>query len=88
MQTTIDLPQEQMVQLNKLSEQTDVSPDAIVSAALAEYLAARECGLRDPVERMAALEQAFGLWADRGEDGLAYQERMRSEWEGRDWEIR
>jgi len=27
-----------------------------------------------------AVERAFGLWADRKEDGLAYQERMRSEW--------
>jgi Arc/MetJ-type ribon-helix-helix transcriptional regulator len=28
----------------------------------------------------SVIDRAFGLWADRKEDGLAYQERMRSEW--------
>jgi Arc/MetJ-type ribon-helix-helix transcriptional regulator len=27
-----------------------------------------------------AVDAAFGLWSDMEEDGLAYQERMRSEW--------
>jgi hypothetical protein len=30
--------------------------------------------------KAAALEKAFGIWPDV-EGGLAYQERMRSEWE-------
>jgi hypothetical protein len=27
-----------------------------------------------------ALDQAFGLWRDSAEDGLAYQDCLRSEW--------
>lgn len=34
------------------------------------------------------LEKGFGLWAKHGfnEDGLAYQERLRREWD-RDWDV-
>jgi hypothetical protein len=34
----------------------------------------------DPGSPAAAREKAFGIWS-KGEDGVAYQERMRSEWE-------
>lgn len=28
----------------------------------------------------AASEHLFGLWKDRGHDGLAYQQELRAEW--------
>jgi hypothetical protein len=34
-----------------------------------------------PESGTAARERAFGTWP-KVEDGLAYQERLRSEWEG------
>jgi hypothetical protein len=34
----------------------------------------------EPESPAAAREKAFGIWP-RNEDGLAYQERLRSEWE-------
>lgn len=33
------------------------------------------------VNRQKALEDSFGAWAHMSEDGLAYQQRMRDEWE-------
>ena len=34
-----------------------------------------------PVDRQKALEESFGAWANMNEDGVAYQQRMRDEWE-------
>ena len=44
---------------------------ALVREAVSDFL---ERNRRDPRE-------AFGLWRDRGEDGIAYQERLRGEWD-------
>ena len=74
MQTILNLPEQQVVQLTKLSQERQVSPDEIVSFALSEYLHAQD---------ETAIDRVFGLWADRNEDGLAYQERLRSEWDQR-----
>ena len=74
MQTILNLPEQQIYQLNKLSQERQVSPDEIVSSALSEYL---------PAQDETIIDRVFGLWADRHEDGLAYQERLRSEWDHR-----
>lgn len=71
MRTIIDLPEEQVECLKSLTEQTGLSRAELVRRAVAEY-AARY--------RVAAGDEAFGLWHGRGEDGLAYQERLRDEW--------
>lgn len=34
----------------------------------------------EPESEIAAREKAYGLWPN-AEDGLVYQERLRSEWE-------
>jgi metal-responsive CopG/Arc/MetJ family transcriptional regulator len=72
MRTIVDLPEEQIEALKVLGDQYNTSRTELVRRAVAEYLARRS---------VRADDAAFGIWQDRGEDGLAYQERMRREWE-------
>jgi predicted transcriptional regulator len=71
MRTIIDLPDEQVAPLKELAARTRLSRAELVRRAVAEYLNRH----RAPPE-----DTAFGLWKDRDEDGLRYQERLRSEW--------
>jgi metal-responsive CopG/Arc/MetJ family transcriptional regulator len=77
MRIPIDLPEDQLAELTRLAERERVSRTSLVRRAIADLLAAKR---RAGDEAIAA---AFGIWADREEDGLAYQERLRSEWDGR-----
>lgn len=69
MRTIIELPEAQIKALTALCEREQVSRAALIREAVAEYLSARATSVPD---------QAFGLWRGRGEDGLSYQERLRS----------
>jgi predicted transcriptional regulator len=60
--------------LAKIAEAENVSRAALVRRAIADLLKARRANKSD------AIDAALGLWSDREEDGLAYQERLRSEW--------
>jgi metal-responsive CopG/Arc/MetJ family transcriptional regulator len=71
MQTIIDLPEDQLQILEQASKEHSVSRDELIHRAIASYLTPH----RTPASR-----KAFGLWKDHPEDGLAYQERLRSEW--------
>jgi metal-responsive CopG/Arc/MetJ family transcriptional regulator len=75
MRTLIDLPQEQIDALAKLGRERGSSRAALIREAVAEYLGRRQAG---------HLDEAFGLWrtqAGEPEDGVAYQDRLRAEWE-------
>ena len=72
MRTVIDLPDEQIEPLKALAHQMRLSRAELVRRAVADYLRRH---------RPAPEDAAFGLWQDRGEDGVAYQERLRSEWD-------
>ena len=72
MRTIIDLPDDQVQPLKELAARTHLSRAELVRRAVAEYLTRH----RPPPD-----DVVFGLWKDRGEDGLAYQDRLRSEWE-------
>ena len=71
MRTLIDIPEEDLSLLNKLSEIKDMSRAELVRQAISIYL--------EP-HKLAERVDGFGLWANRPVDGLAYQERIRSEW--------
>jgi metal-responsive CopG/Arc/MetJ family transcriptional regulator len=71
MRTLIDIPDDDIGLLKKLSKASSVSRAELVRRAIAQYLA---------THRLAHKADAFGLWADRREDGLAYQKRVRGEW--------
>jgi hypothetical protein len=73
MRTIVDLPEGALEALDRLRAQRGVSRAALVREAVEAFLEAQ-----GPVGRGAA----FGAW-DRGEDGLAMQRRLRSEWQRR-----
>jgi metal-responsive CopG/Arc/MetJ family transcriptional regulator len=74
MRTLVDIPDDQLSELTKLAEREKVSRASLVRQAVADLLAAKR------TTGDAAIAAAFGLWAGMEEDGLAYQERLRSEW--------
>jgi metal-responsive CopG/Arc/MetJ family transcriptional regulator len=73
MRTLIDIPDDQIAELAKIAKEEKVSRAALVRRAIADLLAARKA------KKPNGIDAAFGLWGP-GEDGLAYQERLRSEW--------
>ncbi len=73
MRTLVDIPDDQIAELTKLAEREKVSRAALIRQAVADLLAAKRKG------RGSAIETAFGIRPDM-EDGLAFQERLRSEW--------
>lgn len=71
MRTLVDLPQEDVTLLNKLAKSGSVSRAELVRQAVSNYLAPhKKTGIRD----------FLGICPEF-EDGLVYQERLRSEWE-------
>jgi hypothetical protein len=71
MRTLVDLPDRELQQLTALSRSKKTSRAELIRQAVAGYLAQNRAGIED----------SFGLWKDRGVDGLAYQESLRDEWE-------
>ena len=74
MRTLVDIPEKDLKELTRLSKARKVSRAQLVRCAVSEYLQAQ------PKD---ALDDFFGIWADRKIDGLEYQLKMRAEWDGR-----
>lgn len=72
MRTIVDLPDNQIDHLKALGERLKLPRTELVRRAVADYLA------RHP---NTPEDAAFGLWKDRAEDGLSYQQRQRAEWD-------
>jgi metal-responsive CopG/Arc/MetJ family transcriptional regulator len=70
--TLVDIPDNDVQRLNRLSKDRKVSRAHLVRTAVAEYLRQEEPD---------SLDKLFGIWKDRNIDGLEYQEQMRREWE-------
>jgi hypothetical protein len=71
MRTLVDLPERELEQLTALSRSRKTSRAELIRQAVTGYLAQNRAGIED----------SFGLWKGRDEDGRAYQERLREEWE-------
>lgn len=77
MRTLVDIPDEDLSLLNRLSKTRRLSRAQLVRTAISSYLHSQADDLTAP---------AFGLWTHDAkakkapEDGLAYQDRMRREW--------
>lgn len=71
MRTIVELPEDLVQALDAIGLERRASRAALVREAVRDYL---ERNRRDPRE-------AFGLWRDRDEDGIAYQVRLRDEWD-------
>ena len=70
MRTIVDIPDQDIQGLDALCSREQISRAEAVRRAVADYLA-RHKGDDDA---------AFGLWQERGQDGLTYQESVRTEW--------
>ncbi|WP_245709378.1 CopG family transcriptional regulator [Allochromatium warmingii] len=68
----IELTERQTKSLSILAEHEHCSLNELVREAVNDYLN------RHPLQQDS--DSAFGLWRHKREDGLAYQERLRSEW--------
>jgi hypothetical protein len=71
MRTLVDIPAEDLDLLNGVVKTLAISRAEFVRRAISKSL--------EP-HRQSQKQEAFGLWANRPVDGLAYQERMREEW--------
>lgn len=72
MRTIIDLPTAQIEALRRLEERDNVSRAELIRQAVAEY-----------VVKHVEHTDAFGAWKGRRPkvDGVAYQQKLRDEWE-------
>ena len=71
MRTLIDIPEDDLKLLNQVAKELSISRAELVRRAVSTALAPH---------RRKMNHAAFGAWSEFGEDGVAYQERMRAEW--------
>ena len=69
--TIVDIPDEQVVALDRLRSKQHVSRANLIREAIASYLTTHHAGLA---------EEAFGLYLGKPVDALSYQRKIRSEW--------
>jgi predicted transcriptional regulator len=72
MRTIVDLPDEQIEALKRISDAFHLSRAELRRRAVAEYLSRHQSSVTD---------EAFGLWKRHQTDGVAYQKQIRAEWE-------
>ena len=70
MRTIVDLPDEQIEALKRISDTEQVSRAELMRRAVAEYLVRQQ---------PAPDDAAFGLWRDRAKDSLVYEDAVRAE---------
>ena len=71
MRILTDIRDSQLQALDNLAKQEKISRAALIRHAVDDLLAKH---------RQEKQSEAFGLWGERTVDGLAYQEKLRSEW--------
>jgi hypothetical protein len=82
MRTLIDIPEDDLAKIKKITEERGISRAEYVRRVIKDAL--------QPGEK-ADRNQFFGLWARNRDsnaaldDGVAYQQRLRSEWD-RKWD--
>ena len=72
MRILVDANDAQVAALDALAKREQRPRAAVIRAAIDDYVARNK--------QAAVLRDSFGLWGNDGEDGLAYQQRLRSEW--------
>ena len=74
MRTVIDLPDEIIDTLDRVSSRENRSRAALIREAISDYLKRNA---------LPPADEAFGIWKGKPEDGMKYQKRLRGDWEGR-----
>ncbi len=72
MRTIVEIPNEIIESLDRIATSEKRSRASLIREATAEYLKQRA---------LPGVEAAFGLWKPGKEDGIAYQNRLRGEWD-------
>ena len=83
MRTLVDIPEDTVHRLDNMAASKGWSRAEAVRQAVNEMLE-REAAAERAADK-AAFDAVFGMWADRGEDGLAVQHALRAEWD-RPWD--
>ena len=73
MRIAVDISEDQLTELTALAEREGVSRVSLIRLAISNLLDSR------------ARAAAFGIWADRKEDSLVIERRLRDEWD-REWD--
>ena len=71
MRTIIELPERDLCHLAELGKERGMSRAEIIRQAITSFLQLHQ---KTP-------DKAFGLWKDRTDDGLRYQQLLRAEWD-------
>jgi metal-responsive CopG/Arc/MetJ family transcriptional regulator len=71
MRILVDMPDNQVKELARISAATKRPRAAIIREAVASYIARRK---PDPMRK------AFGIWRDLDIDSVEYQRKLRDEW--------
>lgn len=71
MRTIIDVPDEIIESLDRVSGAEKRSRAALIREAISDYLR---------VKSVLPVEAAFGLWKQNPTDGVRYQNDLRNEW--------
>ena len=66
MRTLVDIPEDELEELNSLSRSRKVSRAELIRQAVAGFLA----------ENRSGIEDSFGIWKQRDVDGVEYQEKL------------
>ncbi|MDP0501254.1 MAG: ribbon-helix-helix protein, CopG family [Verrucomicrobiota bacterium JB022] len=72
MRTIIEVPEDVIASLDRIGEREQRSRAALIREAIQAYLRQKQA---------SEAADAFGIWKNRQEDGLSYQERLRGEWD-------
>lgn len=71
MRTIVDIPEDRIQALSRICKRHRISRAEAVRQAIDHYISIR---------RTEDSDEAFGLWKERGVDGLQYQQDVRAEW--------
>ena len=72
MRTVIDVPDEVVETLDRVSSSKRCSRASVIREALTKYVAELD---------RPNMEAAFGVWSKKAKDGLEYQDGLRKEWD-------
>ena len=67
----VDIPDDRLADLDAYGRRIGKSRAEVIREAIREFLE----------DKVAAHGDVFGIWADRGLDGLAYEASLRAEWQ-------
>jgi len=74
MRTIVDIPEEQVKILDRISKRKKVSRATIVRQALIDYITVQN-------QTEESYEIAFGIWKGNKFDSLLHQQKLREEWD-------